>query len=145
MSSRRSGQQQERKSDRSEKWVRIEEITARLEELSIERNSLKKELYKLVKDRSNRSFTGLYDRCQGEIHIGDIVYVITESSETVRFHGVRKAKVIGTTSDDRRVLLSCCKDATKKSNREPHNIRPWSEIDQRREDARESRTSSDYW
>ena len=68
MSSRRSGQQQERKSDRSENRVRIKEITARLEELLIERNSLKKELCELVKDRSNRSFTGLYDRCQGENH-----------------------------------------------------------------------------
>ena len=56
MSSRRSGQQQERKSDQSENQVRIEEITAWLEELLIERNNLKRELNELVRDRSNKSF-----------------------------------------------------------------------------------------
>ena len=64
--------------------------------------------------------------------------MITESAKTTKFYGVRKARVTGTTSNNKRVLSSCYIDATKKSNREPHNIRPWSEIDQRREDARQS-------
>lgn len=127
---RNNRSEQRRRENRGE---RIDELTARLDALSLEQTKLRQEIYSLRREESaGKASTRLGDRNNKILHIGDIVFVITESSRTVRFHGVEKAVVTGVTKNNKRVLLACFSDPTNTSNREPHNVRLWTERDEER-------------
>lgn len=134
-------EQRRRRSDRENREQRIDELTARLDALTLEQNRLRREIDSLRKEKNaERVSTGLRDRNNKILHIGDIVFVITQSTRTVRFHGVDKAVVTGVSRNNRRVLLACFSDPTNTSNRESHNVRLWTEQDEERvrNDAKQS-------
>ena len=131
-------EQVQRADERENREQRINELTARLDALSLEQDRLRREIDSLRKEENTeRVSTKLRDRNSEILHIGDIVFVITKSSRTVRFHRVDKAVVTGVSRNKRRVLLACSLDPTNTSNRDSRNVRLWTEQDRLRYDARQ--------